>query len=242
MTKGNSEMETESVSFFGKKIQRRHFFQFASASVLIAGVAGCKKSDAPGTGNPFVNVDNTIDFADLNDTGLLNYIYAFEQLEAAFYLKLKESFPAALTNLQRLYFIDIASHEVAHREFYKNFLGSSALGTLTFDFSTIDFTDVQSVLAAAKIFEDLGVAAYNGVIARSKQLHTVVIASQVASVEARHAAWIRNQITPNSFADLTEMNAIGAVAIEGRDALLSPAEVLSAASKYIITKLNVINL
>ncbi len=229
---------------FEAKIQRKEFLRYTGAAVVaVAGLASCTR-DYPisDVNNPFTNTDYTIDFGNAQDAGYFNYLYALEQLEAAFYVQLATAFPAGLTLLQTDYLQDIRRHELVHREFFKSFLGTSGIGALSFNFSSVDFTSLTAVLTTAKTFEDLGVAAYNGVIAGCKKSETVILASQIASVEARHAAWIRNQITPNSFADLADLAAVGAVAAEGKDAFLSPAKVLEAASKYITTKLNVVNL
>jgi len=239
MIKNNSDATAEKKLFSVGTIQRRQFLQLTGASALAIGIIGCKKEEIP-TSTPYVNTDNTVDFKD--DTGLLNYIYALEQLEAAFYAKMITSFPAAFTAQQKLFFNDISLHEIAHREFFKKFLGSSGIGMLEIDFSGIDFTDANSVLTAAKTFEDLGTAAYNDAIVRSRNDYNLIILSQVATVEARHAAYVRGQINALSFADLTDLAVLGADATNALDVTLSPGKVLDAASKYIKTKLNIINL
>jgi hypothetical protein len=239
MTKNNPETLTEKNSLSVKPIQRRQFLQFAGASALAVGIISCKKQTYE-AGTPSVNDGITIDFK--SDTGLLNFIYALEQLEASFYSKIAESVPATFSALQQTYLSEIQLHEIAHREFFKRYLGIAGIKTLEFDFSSIDFTTKESVLTAAKTFEDLGVAAYNGVIAASKELATIVLAGQISSIEARHAAWIRNQIVANSASDLNELNNLGAVAADGLDVVLTPTKVLEQASKYIKTKLTIINL
>jgi len=121
-------------------------------------------------------------------------------------------------------------------------LGTAAIGSLDVDFSSINFSDGASVLAAAKTFEDLGVAAYNGAGVRLKTDAYLVAAGQIVSVEARHAAWVRDQISNGSFADLTTLTSLGANVAGGLDGALTPDKVLAAASVYIKTKINVINL
>jgi len=238
MTKTNST--TERNYPLVKLIQRRQFLQYAGASVLAVGMIGCKKEDDAAPSTPYINTDNTIDFRD--DTGLLNYIYALEQLEAAFYIKVVANFPTAFTVQQKMLFNDVRLHEIAHREFFKRFLGATGIGTLAFDFSTIDFADATAVLNAAKTFEDLGVAAYNDAIVRSKNDYNLIILSQIATVEARHAAYVRSQVNALGFADLTELAPLGADATSALDVSLAPGKVLEQASKYIKTKLNIINL
>lgn len=182
----------------------------------------------------------TLDFKD--DIGVLNYAYALEQLEAAFYIQVATNPPSSFTTAQKNYFQDVQFHEIAHREFFKKVLGTSAIGSLDVDFSSINFSDGASVLAAAKTFEDLGVAAYNGAGVRLKTDAYLVVAGQIVSVEARHAAWVRDQISNGSFADLSSLTSLGANVSGGLDAALTPDKVLAAASKYIKTKINVINL
>jgi hypothetical protein len=239
MTTINPEIQAEKDYLSVKPVQRRQFLQFAGASALAVGIVGCKKETYE-AGTPNANDGITVDFK--SDTGLLNFIYALEQLEAAFYSKVAESVPATFSTVQQTYLSEIKLHEITHREFFKRYLGIAGIKTLEFDFSSIDFTTKDGVLTAAKTFEDLGVAAYNGVIAASKELATIVLAGQISSIEARHAAWIRNQIVANSASDLNELNNLGAVAADGLDALLTPAKVLDQASKYIKTKLTIINL
>lgn len=219
------------------KLERRSFLRYAGASAAVVALiaAGCKK-DRPVD----MNFGVTLDFKD--DVGVLNYAYALEQLEAAFYMKVAAAPPAAFTQAQKNYFMDVQYHEIAHREFFKRALGTASIGSLDVDFSAIDFTSASSVLAAAKTFEDLGVAAYNGAGARLKTPANLVIAGQIVSVEARHAAWVRDQITPGSFSDLATLTALGANVAGGLDAALTPDKVLAAAAPFIKTKINVINL
>jgi len=240
MTRGNSEAEAGKETLLGGSLQRRQFLQFAGASALAVGMAGCKKDKTTEFEAAYTNTDNTVDFKD--DVGLLNYIYALEQLEAAFYVKVTESLPTSFTATQALFFLDIKLHEIAHREFFKRVLGKAAIGNLDMDFSTINFADATAVLTAAKTFEDLGVAAYNDVILRCKNDYNLILFSQIATVEARHAAYVSSQTNALGFADLSGLSALGADATNGLDVTLDPGKVLEQALKYIKTKLNVINL
>lgn len=233
----NQETQKES-SVFDAKLQRRSFLQFAGAgaAVLALTAAGCKKDKV------YPNFGTTLDFKD--DFGVLNYAYALEQLEAAFYIQVGNNLSIFTNPTEKLYFQDIQAHEVAHREFFKTALGAAAIGSLDVDFSSINFADRTSVLGAAKAFEDLGVAAYNGAASRIKDAKYLVVAGQIVSVEARHAAAVRDMISNGSFSDLNELQAggLGAVAANGLDGALTPDKVLAIAGKYIKTKINVINL
>jgi Ferritin-like domain len=219
------------------KLERRSFLRYAGAGAAVVALvaAGCKKDR-----RVYTDFGVTLDFKD--DAGVLNYAYALEQLEAAFYIKVASAPPSGFTQVQKNYFQDVQFHEIAHREFFKKVLGTSSIGSLDVDFSSIDFTSASSVLGAAKTFEDLGVAAYNGAGIRLKDANNLVIAGQIVSVEARHAAWVRDQISNGSFADLSSLSALGADNTNGLDGQLSPDKVLAAASSFIKTKINVINL
>jgi len=228
----------EERNIFNARLQRRSFLQYAGAGAagiaLIA--AGCKKNRQ----DEMMPSGVTLDFKD--DFGVLNYAYALEQLEAAFYIQVASNPPATFSPAEKTYFQDIQFHEIAHREFFKKALGSAAIAGLEVDFSSINFTDRSSVLGAAKAFEDLGVAAYNGAGVRIKSDTYLTLAGQIVSVEARHAAYIRDLISNGSFADLTSLTALGSSDSGGLDGALTPDKVLGIAGKYIKTKINVINL
>ncbi|WP_114791556.1 ferritin-like domain-containing protein [Niabella yanshanensis] len=181
----------------------------------------------------------TLDFKD--DIGILNYAYALEQLEAAFYTEVVAKSSSVFSASQNAFFNDIKLHEIAHREFFKKALGSNAIGNLEVDFSSVNFSSKDSVLATAKAFEDLGVAAYNGAGYKIMTEAYLVIAGQIVSVEARHAAWIRDQISNGSFSDLNSLTALGADNSKGLDAALPPSKVLPIAATYIKTKIDVKN-
>lgn len=233
----NQKTSPDPTDILDARLARRSFLQYAGAGAATVALlaAGCKKDRTPD-----MSFGATLDFKD--DFGVLNYAYALEQLEAAFYMKVASNPPSGFSSAQVNYFKDVQFHEIAHREFFKKVLGTAAIGSLDVDFSSINFNDASSVLTAAKTFEDLGVAAYNGAGVRLKTDAYLVAAGQIVSVEARHAAWVRDQISNGSFADLGSITALGANAAGGLDAALTPDKVLAAAGKFIKTKINVINL
>jgi len=234
------DLLAEDSSFMQAKLQRRSFLQFAGAGAAVVALtaAGCRKDRI----NTPLPSGVTLDFKD--DFGVLNYAYALEQLEAAFYIQVASNPPSAFSSAERTYFQDIQFHEIAHREFFKKALSTAAIGSLEVDFSSINFSDRMSVLNAAKAFEDLGVAAYNGAGVRLTNTNFLVVAGQIVSVEARHAAYVRDMISNGSFADLGDAGFAGlnANASAGLDASLTPDKVLAIAGKFVKTKINVINL
>jgi hypothetical protein len=217
--------ETVEESVLSKKqpfsSSRRNFLVTAGTATLASVMVlnACKKDDG------YVFVGGGTDLGS-GDVGILNYAYALEQLEAAFYTQVVKTPFTGITAQETIYLTDIRDHEVAHREFFKVALGASAIAGLTVNFSSINFSSRTSVLGAAKAFEDLGVMAYNGAGQLISNPDYLTLAGKIVSVEARHAALIRDLITNGTFADDLDANAL--------DYSKSPSEVLAIASNYIV--------
>ena len=220
-------------------MHRRKFLLFSgtAASVALMAATGCKNdNDATNVGNETgINLGSA-------DVGILNYAYALEQLEAAFYIQVLTTPFSGITTAQSALLTDIRDHEIAHREFFKNALKTDAIPALEVNFSAIDFTSRDSVLNTAKAFEDLGVAAYNGAGKLITTPAYLGLAGKIVSVEARHAAWIRDLLSNGSFADLNSLTALGADNTNGLDAAKDPKDVLPIAQTFLKSKLNGSNL
>ena len=192
----------------------------------------------------FVLGTQMFDFS--NDFGVLNYAYALEQLEAAFYAGVVASaafadFDEDVQDIMR----DLAAHEAIHRDFLKAAIegaGGTAIIDLTPRFSDPDdeddlgvFADTATILATALTFEDLGVGAYNGAGQYLSNDTYLTIAGKIVSVEARHASVIAGLITENAIA--------GANVIDGDalDRALAPSAVLAAADPFIVNALSAVN-
>ncbi len=210
-------------------LKRRTFLRYAGAGAVITAltVTGCNDEDKV----PMPNEEGV--YFGRGDIAVLNYAYALEQLEAAFYTKIIEAPYSGISDLEMQYLTDLRDHEIAHREFFKTAIGDSAITELELDFSSINFGSRDSVLATAKAFEDLGVSAYNGAGRLLEDVNFLALAGKIVSVEARHAALIRDLISNGSFADSSVIDA------NGLDTSRSPGEVLSIASMYITTPINV---
>jgi len=97
---------------------------------------------------------------------------------------------------------DLYYHEVIHRDFFKAAItaaGATPIKPLTTVYPSGTFSSKASVLATAKAFEDLGVAAYNGAGQYITTPQYLYIAGKIVSIEARHAAIIRDLVTEGSF-------------------------------------------
>lgn len=205
-----------------KGIHRRKFLAFMGVAGSAAAVMAACHKDKDDKGAPAGSID-----LGSGDIGVLNYAYALEQLEAAFYTQVIASPFSGITANEQALLTDIRDHEIAHRDFFKAALGAKAITSLEVNFSAVNFGSRDSVLATAKAFEDLGVSAYNGAGQLLTDPNYLLLAGKIVSVEARHAAYIRDLISNGSFADNTVVNA------NGLDLANKPHEVLQAAKPFL---------
>ncbi len=211
-------------------LSRRHLLKWTGAAGTVA-VAGAL---LPNFG---ISAALGAELGD-GDIGVLNYAYALEQLEAAFYTQVLDTpFGNMQVNDERI-LRQIRDHEIAHRDFLKGALGSNAIGALEVDFSAVDFSDRRSVLGTADVFENLGVAAYNGAGQLISNADYLVAAGSIVSIEARHAAAIADLLKPFS----AEAVGRGNVDSKGLDGALLPSKVLKAAAPFIATEVTAASL
>lgn len=188
----------------GASLSRRKFLNYAG---VIAGagllIASCKKDDVQPTAE-----DDTINLGS-NDTGLLNYAYLLQQLEAAFYIQVLKTPFSGMTKTEEGIFTQIRDHEIVHRETLKNYLGTEGIPpTLENDWSSIDYSQKNSVYAKAKFFEEITVAGLNGVCRLLISQEHLLLMSKMTVVDARHSAIINDFITPGTFAEKADGNGM----------------------------------
>jgi len=210
-------------------MRRRSFFRYAGAAAgatALVGLVACDKKEViPG----LVAVGR-------GDGGILNFAYALEQLEAAFYGRVRQGgyFNTLLPgSAERLAFNDLYFHEVIHRDFLRTAIinnGTTPIKTLTPDFSSINFSDRVTVLTTARAFEDLGIAAYNGVGQYFTSPAYLLLAGKIVSVEARHSALLRDFLFEGSFADNDVLTRAEGTSLERPR---TPADVATAVNGYL---------
>lgn len=168
------------------------------------------------------------------DFGILNFAYALEQLEAAFYTQVLQTPYRGMSHYEAQVLTGIRDHEIAHRELFRTTLLLFAIPDLTPNFSRVDFGSRASVLGTAMAFEDLGVSAYNGAGPYLSSALFLGIAGSIVSVEARHAALIRDMLHPYSAAFAGD----DIVNHAGLDVARVPSQVLPIAGPYVATPIS----
>lgn len=223
---------------------RRDFLKWTGAGALAAvGLAACSdetdlrtitevETDTV-TVNPPVPTFPAVTLNFTNDFGVLNYAYALEQLEAAFYTAVvgSSTFGTTFSATEQRVLTDLRDHEIIHREFFKAALAGNAIPALTFNLSAVNLSSRLSVLNAARDFEDLGVAAYNGAGRYLASADFLTLAGKIVSVEARHAAAIRDILAPRT----------GSFAPQAFDPALTPAQVLGVAAPFVRNQITLTN-
>jgi len=122
------------------------------------------------------------------DRDILNYALTLEYLQAAFYSEVERlgAVHGRLGEQARV----VGAHERAHVKAFQEVLGRHAVKRPRFDFRGAT-EDAERFRKTAVAFEDLAVAAYSAQAPRIRARPYLASALAIASVEARHAAWIR---------------------------------------------------
>jgi rubrerythrin len=123
-----------------------------------------------------------------DDVAILNFALTLEYLQASFYTQAERvgALHGALAEQAKV----VGSHERAHVRAFKQTLGHHAIKEPSFNFrGTTD--SPHSFRAIAVAFEDLAVGAYKEQLPKLNSKAYLAAAVSIHSVEARHAAWIR---------------------------------------------------
>jgi Ferritin-like domain len=143
------------------------------------------------------------------DIAILNYALTLEYLEAAFYTEAVEM--GALNGELARFARVVGAHERAHVRALRQVLGSRAVARPRFNFRGTT-EDAGDFAATAQVLEDTGVAAYAGQAPRIRANAILEAALAIHSVEARHAAWIRDingdEPAPGAFDDAATMREV----------------------------------
>ena len=149
-----------------------------------------------------------------SDREILNFALTLEYLEAAFYTEAEKI--GALDGELALFARVVGQHERAHVRALRSALGRHAVKKPRFNFRGTT-EDPDAFAATAQVLEDTGVYAYKGQAPLIRSDAVLKAALAIHSVEARHAAWIRDingePPAPNAFDPaLTKRQVLRAVA------------------------------
>jgi hypothetical protein len=123
-----------------------------------------------------------------SDNDILNYALVLEYLQAAFYTEAERN--GALKGKAAQAATVVGATERAHVKAFRKLLGSQAVKQPLFDFQGTTGQQ-QAFLKTAVALEDLAVAAYKGQAPKLQSNAVLAAAIGIHSVEARHAAWMR---------------------------------------------------
>ncbi len=210
-------------------VSRRRFLTLAggiAGAGVILSAASCRRTPP-----------DTI-YVGSGDTALLNYLFMVESVLAAFYSRSNTVGPQyyGLTKSELELLADLRDHQLAHKQLLAKLLDTKFMGEIVTDLASVTFADRTDTLKHAIALEDLAVGAYNGAAKRFTDPNNVLLIAKMATVQARHAAYVRDILAANTFSDSTVVD------VNGLDRAYSPSDVMAILKPYIQTKLDVTNL
>jgi rubrerythrin len=125
---------------------------------------------------------------DRGDVAIFNFALALEYLQASFYTEAERigALRGALAQQANV----VGGHERAHVRAFRALLGPAAIKEPSFDFHGVT-ENPDAFRSTAVALEDLATAAYKQQAPLIQSRSYLAAALDIASVEARHAAWIR---------------------------------------------------
>ena len=214
---------------------RRGFVRMLGAGgavVMLPGVfSACATTPAPGA-----MADGGLRFDLRSDVGIFRLVHTLEQLEAAFYTSVvaHASFTSFFNAAERELFTDLRNVEIVHREFLRTALGSQAVPDVTGSINAATLNAIlasrEGIIGAARLFEHLGVSGLNGAGKYLQDARNLLLAGKFVSVEARHAAALRDIAPPAGVSAATAFAGDDIVDGNGMDVKLEAGAVLDRAA------------
>jgi hypothetical protein len=222
---------TYSPAWRAQPLGRRNFLRVSAASaatVALVAATGCgTDTPEPVAADPHQLVLPT------GDPGLFYYGYLLALALSTTYDKIVASPPTDLTLPERAIISNMREHQIVYRELFRYYIDPTLKLVLfpadfAFNTATFNLTTRAGALAAVQQLADLSAAAYPvllTLIATSSYQRALLL--KTVSVQARHAATIRDLRTPGSFADSTVVDTA-----TGQLRTKTPAEVTAALAPY----------
>ncbi|CAN5674120.1 hypothetical protein BH24ACT26_BH24ACT26_13330 [soil metagenome] len=173
--------EQTSRSSRGSRIARSEFLKKAAVTGGVLGLGGALIGGLP-------DFSAAAPPSAAMDVRILNFFLRLEYLQAAFYAEASSS--GALTGEPAEFAQTVGEHELAHVAFLEELLGDDAEDEPSFDFGDATSSD-DAFTRSALTLEETTSAAYIGQGANLTS-DRMLAAARIVSVEARHAAWIRD--------------------------------------------------
>jgi len=169
-----------------------------------------------------------------SETGILNALYAMEQLTNDFFSRVNDFPYPGMTAIERAAFAAVAAHDEAHvLYFVENVSQGRTFDAFTFRYATVDFGSRESVLGTARSLKDGAAASYLAALPRLTDPAVRNVVAKIAAVESRHAAVVRDiaagQRTPP---DGTAFAGPDAVTADGLARVVAPGDALAAFTGY----------
>ena len=210
---------------------RRRFLRAlgAGASIILlpSVFAACDDDDTPVLPDGFTRESLLFDLR--TDVGIFRLTYTLEIIESTFYSAVlaHNAFTTFFTADEREVFTDIRNAETIHREFLRLALGAQAVpdfsGQLNQATLASWLVSRESIIATARMLEHTGVATLNGAGKYLRDARNLLASGKLASVEARHAAALRDFGPPAGVSANTAFAGDDIIDSNGRDVKLEPA-------------------
>ena len=210
MLKDDSHIDTaareheEGTSEEHQRLSSRRTFLSGSAKLLGGGALALGLGAAPAfaKGN---DADDGNNGSGVSDVDILNYALVLERLEYEFYRRYLQRFSENKIEGSSIFegfgnkvrsniyenLVRIRNHEKIHVETLIKViksLGDKPVGDSEYDFGV---KSVADFVATAQVLEDTGVMAYDGAIAYIHRPGLQTAGATIATVEARHASYLR---------------------------------------------------
>nr|MBA3646766.1 ferritin-like domain-containing protein [Gemmatimonadaceae bacterium] len=176
-----------------------------------------------------------------SDVGIFRLVHTLEQLEVAFYTAVvaHPSFTSYFSGPEQELFTDLRNVEMVHREFLRTALGAQAVPDVRGAINGATLNSILSsrdnILGASRLFEHLGVSGLNGAGKYLQDARNLLLAGKFVSVEARHAAALRDVAPPVGMNANTAFAGDDIVDSNGMDVKLEAGAVLDhVASAHIV--------